>query len=74
MASLVPALTKFRSSRTPKLTLETLADLAGVTTGHLSRVERFGTANFKLAIRLQQITGLPVETFAPRPAALAEAV
>jgi transcriptional regulator with XRE-family HTH domain len=66
MSDLVPALTKFREAQQPKLTLEALAAQVGVSVGWLSRVERNGTANFKLALKLAEITGLPAEAFAPR--------
>lgn len=56
-------LTRYR--RDKSLTLSTLAEQLGISEGHLSRVERFGTANFKLALNLAEITGLPVETFRP---------
>lgn len=69
MSESVPPLTKFRERHHPKLTLEALAAAAGVSVGHLSKVERFGTANFKLALRLADLTGLPVASFAPRAAA-----
>lgn len=65
MSAQVPALTAFREAHTPKMTLRTLAQRAGVSVSHLSRVERRGTANMKLALRLAQITGLPLSAFAP---------
>jgi len=73
MPDMVPALQKFREDQAPRLTLAVLAAHAGVTTGHLSRVERFGTGNLKLAMRLSALTGLPVETFAPKTLSLDEA-
>jgi transcriptional regulator with XRE-family HTH domain len=64
-----PPLTAYRTAN--GLTLRGLADKlqqeAGleISEGHLSRVEREGTANFRLALKLAELTQLPVETFRP---------
>jgi transcriptional regulator with XRE-family HTH domain len=69
MSESVFTLKSFRKRQKPRLSLEALAQEAGVSVGHLSKVERFGTANLRLALRLSEITGLPVNAFAPRDAA-----
>lgn len=66
MADLVPPLRKFRERQKPRLTLEALAEQVGISLPHLSRVERFGTNSLPLAMRLRELTGLPVETFSAR--------
>lgn len=50
-------------------TLKELADIVGVSEGQLSRIEREGTESLPMAMRLSEITNLPVETFAKRQAA-----
>jgi transcriptional regulator with XRE-family HTH domain len=49
-----------------KLTLGVLSEPVGVTPGQLSRIERFGTTSLPTALKLAEITGLPVADFAPR--------
>lgn len=56
----------FRLAQEPRMSLKVLAEKVGVTEGHLSRVEREGTASFALAIKLAEETALPLEAFAPR--------
>lgn len=65
MAQLVPPLTAYRKRQSPGVTQAALAQRLGVTTSHVSRIERFGTANLPMAMVLAKLTGLPVETFAP---------
>lgn len=54
----------FRKSRAEKMTLRDLAEKVGVTEGQLSRIERDGTESLPMALKLAEITGLPVESFA----------
>lgn len=56
------ALKKYRKDN--RLTLADVAVKVDVTEGHLSRVERSGTDMLPLAMKLAEVTGLPVEAFA----------
>lgn len=47
-----------------RITLAQLAADVGVTESHLSRVERKGTERLQMAMKLAEVTGLPVEAFA----------
>lgn len=46
-----------------RLTLADVAERVGITESHLSRVERAGTNMLPLAMRLAEVTGLPVQSF-----------
>lgn len=56
------ALKKYRKEN--RLTLADVAVKVDVTEGHLSRVERSGTDMLPLAMKLAEVTGLPIEAFA----------
>jgi hypothetical protein len=60
----VTPLRAFRRAQTPKLPLWRLAETVGVSESQLSRIEREGTDSLPLAMRLAEITSLPVESFA----------
>lgn len=47
-------------------TLKVLGDAIGVTEGQMSRIEREGTTSLPHALKLAELTKLPVETFAPK--------
>lgn len=64
MSEPVPPLRAYRASQSPKIPLRTLAEQIGVTEGQMSRIEREGTTSLPHAMKLSEITGLPVETFA----------
>lgn len=66
-APLTP-LRKFRKDQGK--TLDDLAPEVGVTAGQLSRIERQGTESLTTALKLSEVTGLPVEAFT-RPASAA---
>lgn len=55
-------LRRFRKAKA--LTLEALSAQAGMTPGQLSRIERHGTTSLPTAIKLAELTGLPVQVFA----------
>jgi transcriptional regulator with XRE-family HTH domain len=64
-----PPLRAFRHSRTPRMPLHELANRVGLSESQMSRVEREGTNSLPLALKLAEVTGLPVETFAAGEAA-----
>lgn len=68
MTDLTP-LRAFRKAQAEKMPLRTLAEKVGVSESQLSRIEREGTDSLPLAIRLAEITRLPVEAFAKPQAA-----
>lgn len=59
-------LRRFRNAQSPKLSLKALADQVGLSESQLSRIEREGTTSLPQAMKLSEITSLPVEAFAPR--------
>lgn len=61
-----PPLRCFRKAQSPKLPLKALAAQVGISEGQLSRIERQGTDSLEMAMKLAEITNLPVETFAKR--------
>jgi transcriptional regulator with XRE-family HTH domain len=63
MTDTVTPLRAFRTAKSPKMPLRELAAKIGVTEGQLSRIEREGTDSLPMAIKLAEITGLPVESF-----------
>jgi transcriptional regulator with XRE-family HTH domain len=64
MADAPHPLRTFRKAQTPALSLKALAERVGLTEGQLSRIERKGTESLTTAMKLSEITGLPVESFA----------
>lgn len=59
----------FRKAR--GLRLKDLGQAIGVTEGQMSRIEREGTVSLPHALKLAEMTGLPIETFAPKQDAAA---
>lgn len=60
----VTPLRAFRKAQAEKMPLRELAEKVGVSESQLSRIERNGTDSLPLAMRLSEITNLPVEAFA----------
>jgi transcriptional regulator with XRE-family HTH domain len=60
----VTPLRAFRKAQAQKMPLRELALKVGVSESQLSRIEREGTDSLPLAIKLAEITSLPVEAFA----------
>lgn len=56
-------LRKFR--RATGKSMDELAAEVGVSPSQMSRIERNGTHSLPVALRLADITGLPVKSFAP---------
>lgn len=64
MSDVTNPLKAFRKRK--KLPLQFFAEQLGVTVGQMSRIEREGTASLDHALKLQELTRLPVKTFARR--------
>lgn len=60
----MPPLRAYRLAQTPKVPLRKIADDIGVSESQLSRIEREGTDSLPIAMKLAEITSLPVEAFA----------
>jgi transcriptional regulator with XRE-family HTH domain len=58
------SLRQYRKDR--KLTLVELSAKVGLSHSQLSRIELDGTHSLPTALKLVEVTGLPVETFAPK--------
>jgi transcriptional regulator with XRE-family HTH domain len=65
----VTPLRAFRKAQAQKMPLRELALKVGVSESQLSRIEREGTDSLPLAIKLAEITSLPVESFVKSQAA-----
>lgn len=63
MQSEVSPLREYR--RQHKLTLGAFCKLVDLSDSQLSRIEREGTGSFATALKLAEVTGLPVEAFKP---------
>ncbi|MCR5875136.1 helix-turn-helix domain-containing protein [Phenylobacterium sp. J426] len=68
MADEATPLRTFRHAQTPRWSLKDVAEALGLSESQVSRIERDGTTSLPLAMKLAKITGLPVESFAPRTA------
>jgi transcriptional regulator with XRE-family HTH domain len=73
MSEAVTPLRAFRQAQCPKMPLHQLAEKVGVSESQLSRIEREGTDSLPLALRLAELTSLPVEAFAKPTEASSEA-
>lgn len=59
---MIDPLNAWRKSQ--ELTLTQVGQMIGVSNGQMCRIENEGTDMLPVAMRLSEITGLPVETFA----------